>query len=154
MTDTTAPLTLAALIAQLGITIESEVTGIGTRIGIPDATSYRVTLTRKMRHANGAPAPGKPKTLTVPFHQGPGIQGPPTAERVLDCLLSDASILEFETDGTFDGWLKYSLELGAEIASAADYQTQKDGYRAVCKATAALRILLGASYLTAMESDR
>jgi hypothetical protein len=79
------------------------------------------------------------RTMTVPFGMGPGHNGrQPSAEDVLECLLSDAASWENAAD--YADWLRdYGME---------DGDRAKAVYRQIGDITKALRRLLGDRYDT------
>jgi hypothetical protein len=61
-----------------------------------DANHFKVTLMRR------DPTNGVRRQMTVPFSQGYGIQGNPTADSVLECMAMDAGYEDY----TFEEWCR------------------------------------------------
>ena len=95
------------------------------------AHQYLVTLTYQRRR------------MTVEFFMGPALTEEPTADGVLECLLSDANGVEEH----FDEWCR---GFGYDIDSRKAERT----YRACEEIAKKLRRLLGADYETFMDAER
>jgi hypothetical protein len=96
------------------------------------ATHYQVTLRRGARR------------MTVPFFMGSALKGPPTADEVLECLLSDASGLD-DAAG-FEEWAR-------EYGYDPDSRKAKRTYREVCRHAENLRRFLGDDYASAVYGE-
>ena len=97
----------------------------------PGSHPYKVTLTYQRRR------------LTVPFFMGPALTREPTAETVLDCLLSDASAGEM----TFE-------EFCSEFGYDTDSRKAEATYRACVRSRAGVLRLLGPDFETFNRSER
>ncbi len=82
---------------------------------------------------------GNGRMMTTPFSKGQGHKGaPPTIDEVLECLASDAGLIE--NSRNFD---EFCSEIGAEIESDEDRRRELKSYKQ-CKAqTERLKIFLG-----------
>jgi len=88
--------TLAELIERDGITAKAERDDTILMADMPPgSTGWRVTLRRK------GPYGGR-HSMTVPFGMGPAHVNPPTAQTVLECLLSDADTVYYANG--FEDW--------------------------------------------------
>ena len=94
------------------------------------ADHYKCTLT----HAPG----GARRQMTVYFSQGLGICADPTAEGVLYCLLSDASV---EDARSFEEW-------ASDLGYDPDSRTAERTYQTCLKQTQRLRTFLGDTWDT------
>ena len=92
---------------------------------MPGSTSWTVTLRLDGRR------------MTTPFYQGPALTEPPTVANVLDCMLSDASIIENAPE-----WRDFAAECGYDPDSLSGYQT----WQAATRQTKGLRRFLGEHY--------
>lgn len=99
----------------------------------PDATPWSVTLRRGRRQ------------LTVPFYTGPAITGEPSAEDVLDCLLSDASSVESARD--FEDWC-------SNLDYDSDSRKDEKIYKACERIREKLQRFLGDDYETYLYAER
>lgn len=100
--------TLAEFIARLGITATVKPSTNAGPAGMWPADARHFSVTLKSAELGGR--------LTVPFHQGSAHTVDPTAAEVLECLLSDASMVE---NDDMDG-----LELKPSQVVALVRQTQ------------------------------
>ena len=78
------------------------------------------------------------RRMSVPWKAGMGIEGPPTAADVLECLLSDAASVE-NAAGDFEEW---APELGYD----PDSRRALAVFEALTKQTAKLRRFLGEDF--------
>ena len=92
---------------------------------------YRVTLHYKRRQ------------MTVPFSCGPAIEREPSAEDVLECLLSDS----YGAYQTFEQWC-------SDLGYDSDSRKAERTYRAVVRQDGQTRRLLGADYDKFIEAER
>ena len=102
---------------------------------MPDSDNmnhYRVTLHK-----------GR-KRLTTPFSQGYGIKDEPTAESVLECLISDAQGIENARD--FADW-------AGEYGYNTDSRQAEKTFRACLRLTHKLRAFLGDSFTVALTTE-
>lgn len=79
--------------------------------------------------------------MTIPFSQGPAISGEPTAEDVLECLLSDSASVE--NAGSFEDWC-------SEFGYDQDSRKAESVFRACKDQAAKLRKFLGNLHDTAL----
>lgn len=101
------------LLDQMGVRISHE--RAAAREGWhKDARHYRVTITRG---ENGA-------TFSVPYSMGPALEGNPTREDVLSCLLSDAGPIWDGAD-TFEDWADDMGEDSDSRKAEATYEACK-----------------------------
>jgi hypothetical protein len=122
--------TLKALCSR--IRIESQYGGVEVPDGFaPGTHPYRVTLTYR-RHR-----------LTVPFFMGPALCEEPTADGVLDCLLSDASAGE----QTFE-------EFCSDFGYDSDSRKAEATYRACAAMAPRLRRFLGDDFEAFQRAER
>lgn len=91
----------------------------------PGSTSWTVTLRLEGRQ------------MTTPFYQGPALTKPPEVADVLDCMLSDARIIEDTPD-----WEEFAADCGYDRDSLSGYQT----WQAATRQTKRLRRFLGEHY--------
>lgn len=122
------------------------------------ATVKQVNDNPAMRPANTAPASEKEwyytashyrvtlrmygRSMTVGYSQGCGIKNAPTADRVLECLVNDAT-------GSEDGFEEFCRNFGYDMDSRKAYSI----YRACVNIRARLRRFLGSEYETAMSLE-
>lgn len=122
------------------------------------ATAKQVDDNPAMKPANTAPASEKEwyyaashyrvtlrmygRSMTVGYSQGCGIKNAPTADRVLECLVSDAT-------GSEDGFEEFCRNFGYDTDSRKAYSI----YRACVNIRARLRRFLGSEYETALSLE-
>jgi hypothetical protein len=127
---------LADLIAKHGIVAKAEWDSRPVSTGTdwaPGTSHYRVSLRR---------ADDRRQRLTVPFHMGSAHTDEPTAEDVLDCLLSDANTPEdFE-------------EFCSEYGYDTDSRKAEKTHRACLAIGKKLRAFLGEHFETFMSAER
>lgn len=95
------------------------------------ANDWRITLVYQGRR------------FSLDFWQGTGIKEEPTAEGVLDCLLSDAQA----GNESFEGWC-------SNFGYDTDSRKAEKTYKACIKTAKRLRKLLGSDYETFAEAER
>lgn len=83
------------------------------------------------------------KRMTLDFWQGSGIKDDPSAEGVMDCLLSDASCAQ-------DSYKDFCGNCGYEEDSRKAYGT----YRQIMKQTERLKNLLGSEFEAFLYAER
>ena len=96
---------------------------------LPGSAHYKVRLNYQRRQ------------MTVFFSHGPAICSDPTAESVLECLLSDMSSVECARD--FADWCR---DMGYEVNRYEDpeaYESARKTYQTIQRQTVKLRNLLG-----------
>jgi hypothetical protein len=127
-------MTIHGLIEKLGITIDCciAVNGNPNMDSEQPMHHWRVTLKRKNPR----------RQFTLFFSQGYGIQHDPTAEGVLECLISDSSGI----DQPFDNW---ASDLGYDTDSRKAEKT----YKAVQVQTKKLQQFLGDDFETACRVE-
>jgi hypothetical protein len=114
------------------VKIESRYGGVEVPEGFaPGSHPYKVTLTYQRRR------------LTVPFFMGPALCEEPTAEGVLECLLSDASAGEM----TFE-------EFCSDFGYDSDSRKAERTHRACVASRAGVLRLLGADFETFNRAER
>lgn len=121
--------TISEFIAQHGITMTVERVDSNPNMDqddwTKDSSHWRCVL-----HMNVGTMPA---ALEIPFSQGSALTTPPTAEDVLDCLVSDASSVD---NTAFDDWAE---EMGYDTDSRKAERT----YNAIVEQTVSLRNMLG-----------
>ncbi len=95
------------------------------------SNGYRVRLTFQRR------------SMSLDFWQGSAVTSDPTAEGVLECLLSDAS----GADESFEDWC-------AELGYDSDSRKAEAIYKAVKRQTEKLRRFLGAEFESFLYAER
>ena len=137
-------MTLQELIKRDGIRATSEWTGENKAMA-PDAyaTQQEKDWYRAANHFK-VTLKGQPgRRMSVAFSQGSGISGEPTADGVLECLLSDAS----SADEEFINW-------AGDLGYDPDSRKAERIYNAVKKQTAKLKQFLGDSFEEYINADR
>ncbi len=99
----------------------------------PGHRPYKVRLTYQHR------------AMTTPFFMGPALEHEPTAEEVLEALLSDAST--FESTRSFEEW-------AAELGFDSDSRKAARIYRLTKMQTDKLKRLLSTDYEVFLYADR
>jgi hypothetical protein len=90
------------------------------------------------------------RVMTVDFWQGQGIKSDPSAQDVLDCLLSDAS--SFDNARDFEDW---ASEFGFNIEEDPELlKRDRKIYSNVRRQTERLKKLLGKHYEEFLEAER